>query len=110
MVRLIRVFVSSPGDVVEERSALEDVIARINRTDGEPQGIRLQTFRWERDVVPHIGPAPQAVIDDQAPLCDVFLGIMSARFGGDAARESGTESELRHAVDRWNRVGAACRF
>ena len=55
-VRLVRVFVSSPGDVAEERAVLDEVMAAINRTDGQAGGFRLELFRWEEDVAPQIGP------------------------------------------------------
>jgi len=34
-VRLIRIFVSSPGDVGGERRLMDEVVAAINRTDGQ---------------------------------------------------------------------------
>jgi len=44
--RILRVFVSSPGDVTEERGAMDDVVASINRTDGH-HGFRLELFKWK---------------------------------------------------------------
>ena len=41
------------------------------------------------------------MVDEQTPFCDIYLGIMSSRFGGDGTRESGTEHELRQALDRF---------
>ena len=65
-VRLLRVFVSSPGDVAEERKVLDEVLGRINRTADRERGVRLESFRWERDVVPRIGPPPQEVVATRA--------------------------------------------
>lgn len=42
-VTLIRVFVSSPGDVAQEREVLGEVVASINRTDGQAGGFRLES-------------------------------------------------------------------
>ena len=64
-------------------------------------GILLRTFAWENNVVPRIGPPPQSVVDEQTPLCDIYVGIMSARFGGEGTRESGTEQEVRAALTRF---------
>ena len=98
-VRLIRVFVSSPGDVAEERKALDHVVASINRTDGQTRGVRLELFRWEQDVVPRIGPPPQQVVDDQTPAYDIYIGIMSTRFDTPTGRHgSGTEKEFKDAL------------
>jgi hypothetical protein len=81
MVRLIRIFVSSPKDVQAERDMLEKAVEQINRSDGTRLGVALRTFRWEKDVVPRIGPPPQEVVDRQTPPCDIYLGIMASRFG-----------------------------
>jgi ABC-type amino acid transport substrate-binding protein len=98
---LIRIFVSSPGDCERERNVLEEVLDSINRSDRDRTGITLASFRWEVNVVSRIGLPPQEVVDDQTPLCDIYLGIMSSRFGGDGARESGTESEFRLALKQF---------
>ncbi len=103
-MRLVRVFVSSPGDVQEERRVLEEVVDSVNGDVGERHSVFLKLFRWEKDVVPRIGPAPQEVVDAQAPYCDIFLGIMSGRFGTRTGKwGSGTEHEFRQAVERWGR-------
>jgi hypothetical protein len=64
-VQIIRVFVSSPSDVKGEGDILDEVVARINRTDGKPLGIRIELEKWEMDVVPRIGPGPQEVVDSR---------------------------------------------
>ncbi len=105
-VRLIRIFVSSPGDVAEERAVLVEAIQRVNGTTGQTHGVRLELWKWERNVVPRIGPPPQAVVDAQTPAYDVYLGIMSSRFGTPTdTHGSGTEKELRDAAQRWGKVG-----
>jgi hypothetical protein len=86
--------VSSPGDCAQERALLDEAVDRINRTELARSGILLRTFAWENDVVPRIGPPPGDVVDEQTPTCDIYVGIMSARFGGDDTRGSGTEEEF----------------
>ena len=66
----MRVFVSSPGDMAEERAFLDEVIDRINRTQGREHGVRLEVWDWE-DAVPRIGRKGQDVIDDQMPTYDL---------------------------------------
>ncbi|TVS12283.1 MAG: DUF4062 domain-containing protein [Planctomycetaceae bacterium] len=106
MVRLIRVFVSSPGDVQAERDVVDEVVAAINRTDGDAGGFRLETFRWEANVTPQIGPRPQKVVDQQTPEYDVYLGMMSTRFGTPTGRYgSGTEKEFKDALKQWKSAG-----
>ncbi len=105
-VRILRVFVSSPRDVAEERKLLEEVIDRINETDGIDRSIRFELWKWERHAAPRIGPPPQKTVDDQTPPYDIYLGIMSARFGTPTEEHgSGTEKEFRDAVKSWGSQG-----
>jgi len=78
-MRQVRIFVSSPGDCAQERALLDEAVERINKSEVDRSGILLRTFAWENDVVPRIGPPPGKVIDEQTPLCDIYVGIMSAR-------------------------------
>ncbi len=36
-VTVLRVFVSSPGDVADERAVMDEVVATINDTDGQAE-------------------------------------------------------------------------
>ncbi|WP_108861782.1 DUF4062 domain-containing protein [Ruegeria sp. Alg231-54] len=100
--KVITVFISSPSDVSIERSIVGEVIEDINRLKGDTLGYQMRTVTWENDVIPTFGETPQAVIDkDVGDEYDVFLGIMSTRFGtptDDAA--SGTEHEFEKAYAR----------
>jgi septum formation protein len=105
--RMIRIFVSSPGDVGAEREVLDEVVKDINEIDGPERKVLLQILKWETHIIPKIGPSPQQVIDDQLPHYDVYLGIMAARFGSPAGEYgSGTEKEFREALAQWGAVGA----
>ena len=104
-VRLIRVFVSSPGDVAEERAVLDEVVASIHRTNRDSP-FRLELFRWEDDVIPKVGPKPQQVVDSQTPAYHIYLGIMSTRIGTPFGRyASGTEKEFKDASKNWKKTG-----
>jgi formylglycine-generating enzyme required for sulfatase activity len=107
-VRIIRVFVSSPSDVTAERGVLDEVVERINRTDGQARSVRLEVFKWETGTVPQIGPKPQSVVDSQMPSdYDIYLGIMKHRFGTPTGRfGSGTEKEFKDALRRWGKLGS----
>ena len=45
-VRVIKIFVSSPGDVPMEREAMDKIVERINLSDGSANSFRVETFRW----------------------------------------------------------------
>jgi ubiquinone/menaquinone biosynthesis C-methylase UbiE len=101
-IRLLKIFVSSPGDVSEERKILDEVIHRVNSTDGTELGLRLDLFRWEEDVASHLGHSPQDVVDQQMPDFDIYLGILGARFGTPTDKfGSGTEAEFHSALQRY---------
>ena len=106
VARIVRIFVSSPGDVAAERRALDDVVDAINRTQASDHGVRFELQTWEKDVVPRIGPPPQAVVNEQTRDFDVYLGFMWGRFGTPTATHgSGTEEEFRKAADSWAASG-----
>lgn len=104
-VRIIRVFVSSPGDVEKERKAMDGVVQRLNREPSIRDRAQVRLWKWEEDAIPEMGPSPQDVINRQTPLFEVYLGIMAGRFGTRTARfGSGTEEEFRCALDRWRQA------
>ncbi len=106
MVRTIRIFVSSPGDVDQEREVVKEVIDQINKSEGSQRRLRLEMWDWKENVVPQIGPLPQEVVDEQMPSYDIYLGIMASRFGTPTERYgSGTEQEFRVALGRWSELG-----
>ena len=102
---IISVFVASPSDVCEERDRLESIIVELNSTHARRTGVRLELFRWERDVSPAFGQDPQAVINDQIPQdYDIFIGILWNRIGSQTERaESGTVEEFELAKARYDK-------
>jgi len=113
-VRIVRVFLASPGDVSLERDRVESVINEINRSTAKEHYVRLECIRWESHVAPLMG-RPQQVVLDQIELdaADVFIGILWHRFGtptggtGNDGREylSGTEEEFQFAYQLWKTKG-----
>lgn len=100
---IIQVFVSSPGDVDEERKWLEDVIQELNVTYAKRNDIYLQTLKWETHTDPDIGVDAQDVINEQiGDGYDIFIGIMWKRFGTPTGRAgSGTEEEFNIAYKKY---------
>jgi hypothetical protein len=109
LVRLLRVVVSSPSDVMPERAALQNAVDDVNQRVGQFVGTRIELWRWEKDatVGQHLR-GPQGVIDEQMRIedADLVIGVLWKRLGtptGDA--HSGTEHELRLACDLYDSVG-----
>jgi hypothetical protein len=111
-VRIIRVFVSSPGDVQNEREVLSSVVEGINTTDGQYRGFRLELFRWEKNTAPLVGPKPQPAVDAQTPPYDIYLGIMSVRFGTptDTSRTAARKRSSTRRLTKWQALGVSPRI
>ena len=100
-VELIKVFISSPSDVSEERKVAKNVIDELNKTICESYGKILKPILWEEDTYPSVGEYPQAVINEQIQDYDIFVGIMANRFGSPTPNAgSGTEEEFNIAYEK----------
>ena len=76
-VRVVRVFVSSPGDVEHERRRVDRVAERLN---GEFAGIaRIETIRWQNSF--YGAPADFQGRIPEAADCDVVIAIFWSRLG-----------------------------
>jgi hypothetical protein len=102
-VRIIRLLLSSPGDVAEERERVAKAVFRFNQQSVEENGLFIKLVRWE-DMAPQIGPKAQAVINKQIGQYHIFCGIMWNRFGTPTEiAASGTKEEFDGAVTCWER-------
>ena len=101
-VKLLRVFVASPGDVHDERGIVREVIEDVNRTSGQEKWNVLSVTGWETDARPSFGADPQFLVNEQIAdmsQYDLFVGILWSRFGTPTPRaRSGTEEEFNRAV------------
>jgi hypothetical protein len=104
-VTILKVFVASPGDLSEERAALDAVIRELNQTQSDRTGVYLDLIRWETHAVPGMGTDAQAVVNESlGDEYDIFIGILSTRFGSATPRAgSGTEEEFERAYTRFNK-------
>jgi hypothetical protein len=104
-VRLIRVFVASPGDVQEERQRFSTVVASVNKRHAIEKGILLDPWQWEIDSVPTIG-RPQEDINPSLDEAAVVVLMIWNRIGTPSGKaESGTVEEFERAVERFHRDG-----
>ena len=108
--KVLKVFVSSPADVLFEREQAFRTIEDVNRIQammGKPFG--LEVYAWEGRTYPEAG-LPQEVIQKQIPIdrCDIFIGIFWKRFGTPPGTVrprdgrpylSGTEQEIDEAFE-----------
>src|SRR5437763_408938 len=112
-VTVLRVLVSSPGDVKEERMSLGPVVDELNKVWLARHDVRLELVNWETDVHPGIGDYPQAVINEQfGEDYDIFIGCMWTRFGHPTGGGfgSGTEEEFERAYSRFKATSDKVRI
>jgi formylglycine-generating enzyme required for sulfatase activity len=99
---ILRIVLSSPSDVADEREAMVKVIDELNRGIARDRRLHLELIRWETDAYPDFhADGPQGAIDAALEIqrCDVLLGIFWKRFGTPVKEAlSGTEHEIRAAL------------
>jgi hypothetical protein len=109
-VRLIKVFLASPGDVAREGDLVRETFDSINRALGEKEGVRFEVRNWKTDSYPAYGSDAQSLLNDQIAdmsQYDLFIGIMWNRFGTPTPRaDSGTEEEFLRAVESFEKTGS----
>jgi len=100
-INVIKVFVGSPGNTKEERQIINQVVSDFNKNYGNDASIQINLLLWEEDAYPGIGSYPQDVINKQIPDYDIFIGLMSTKFGSPTPKaRSGTEEEFDRAIEK----------
>lgn len=101
----LRVFVSSPGDVGDERQAALAVLAGLPEALGAQDRLTIEPVLWDdpRAPVPlEMGRSGQASVDAYKPRtsqCDLVVVILSSRFGSPALLEDGSELDSGTAYE-----------
>lgn len=91
-----KIFISSPGDVFEERNISENVINRVNKTIGESLRTHLEVVRWEGFPPEASEESIQEMINKKVDECHFFLLILNKRYGTKEKGQtiSNTEREI----------------
>ena len=99
-IKVFKIFIASPSDVVDERQLVNNVIDEENNNHFDNQGYRLEAVRWENHGSPGIGlPHPQGRNNRLIDECALFIGILWCRFGSPTGvADSGTEEEFDYAL------------
>jgi hypothetical protein len=95
--RIIRIFLSTPSDIVDERRAFVALVAEVNDVVSflaPERNVQLKALQYQTDVYPDIVGNAQEVVDSQIPEdYDIHLGIMWKRAGTPTkGAPSGTRS------------------
>jgi hypothetical protein len=109
----LRVFLSSPADLIEERQIYKEIIDESNQILSDSDSdIRFELLMWETDTYPTIGKDAQSIINEQiGDDYDIFVGLMWTRFGTPTPRAgSGTEEEFNLAFEKLTKNPANTRI
>lgn len=106
-VRLIKVFLASPGDLTNERCLAKESVDEINKRIAPYLGFRVELLAWE-DTLPGSG-RPQDIINQELDLCELFIGMMWRKWGTPPAIKSvyssGFEEEFQRSCLRRSNSG-----
>jgi tetratricopeptide (TPR) repeat protein len=103
-IRLLKIFIASPGDVKLEREKAREEIIGLQPV-AQKLGYMLEAVGWETHATPGMGRS-QELINALVRECDLFIGILWRKFGAPTGEaESGTLEEFnlareRHAKER----------
>lgn len=105
---IIKVFLASPGDLVEERKSAKRIVEEENQNHAIPQGFQFELVGWE-DTVAQQGRA-QEVINRDLDQCNYFVGLLWKRWGSPPGPQaglysSGFEEEYKRSEVRFESTG-----
>ena len=113
-VQKIDIFISSPGDVIEERKIASKVIEQLNSTPHIENRYTLKPLAYEEKVPAAVGETPQRTVDRymmEADKADIFICILWSRMGTPVIDsegkeyQSGTEYEFSRAYQAYQKSG-----
>lgn len=109
---IVRIFVSSPGDVAEERAVARRVLDRI--ADRFAGVMTVERIAWEDEPLLATGDFQSQIA--RPSTSDIFVTILWSRLGtplpssirrpDGSAYESGTEFEFEEAMESFHRTGS----
>jgi Domain of unknown function (DUF4062) len=105
--KIVKVFLASPNDLVDERKTAKAVVDEFNNLLASEFGYQVELVGWE-DTVSVLG-RPQETINKELSQCELFVGMLWKRWGTppdkDGVYTSGFEEEYRRSVDRHGQEG-----
>lgn len=101
-IKIVRVFIGSPGGLEDERRAAREIIDEVNLAHSEHWGYQFKLVGWE-DTIPGY-QRPQSLINVDLDKCQYFIGVLWNRWGSkpdldDSGFTSGFEEEFFRARD-----------
>lgn len=95
------VFIASPGNLAEERTACRRTISAFNEEHANAEGVHFLARAWEQ--LPGGLGRPQARINPLLDKCDFMILMLGDRWGSepsvDGPYSSGTEEEFHRCIE-----------
>lgn len=101
-IKIVKVFIASPGGLNKERQTAKRIADEINQSCSEQWKCRIQLIGWE-DTLPRFQRA-QSLINQDLDKCQYFIGILWDHWGSNSGNEkytSGFEEEFERAKSRF---------
>ncbi len=74
----VKIFLSCPGDVIEERNELKQFIEKYSEETTKKYNISLEAKTWDEDA--QRGPGRgQKLINELLDNCDIYIGLSRHR-------------------------------
>lgn len=99
-----KIFVASPSDLNDERSAINEVIDELNLTFATRNNLFLEVIKWETHSAPGASQTytQDLISSDLGTDYDIFIGMLWKKFGTQTeSASSGTEEEFNNALNRF---------
>lgn len=102
-LKVIRIFIGSPGGLDEERQAAHDVVNSVNKSHSERWGLLFKLLGWENVAPGYV--RPQEKINQDLDKCEYFIGVLWNHWGSRPTVDlngpaSGFEEEYLRAKQR----------
>jgi hypothetical protein len=95
-LKVYHIFVSSPGDLAEERQKLQEIVLEVNGNVAHSMGFHLDVITWEK--MSPSGESIQNVLERAILDTDLFILLIGHRWGTPIGEfSSGVEFEFETA-------------
>lgn len=105
VLKIVKVFLASPGGLEEERRIASRIVDEINTSHSEKWGVQIKLVGWEL-TLPGYARA-QSLINRDLDECEYFIGMLYRLWGSatadvDGKYTSGFEEEYNRSVSHLN--------